>query len=230
MRRRIVDFLSLPQTFPVMTILVTLRRTAVLTAVLLFGSVAYAQQSNAIERVAEHLNLSDSQIELVRSHLASEQSPESVWQLSAALAPTLSNAQQARLDETAPRMERREREARLSADRPQRQAREHTERPEREARRDQRRSEVRGERSAQRDDARSTLRSEALSGERQSAMRAQRDAHQSARNAALNLSAEQISRLEARRSERTSTSMRDILTEDQITVWKLQRVLSRTIR
>lgn len=213
-----------------MTILETLRRAAILMAVLLFGSVAYAQQSNAIERLADHLNLSDSQIELVRSHLASVQSAEAVWQLSAALAPTLSDAQLARLNEPAPRSERRQREARLSADRPQRQAREHTDRPEREARRDQRRSEVRGERAAQRDDARSTFRGEAPSSERQSAMRARRDVHQAARNAALNLSAEQLSRIDARRGERTSTSMRDILTEDQLTVWKLQRVLLRALR
>lgn len=223
LRMQGVDYVPLPHTPSIMTILLTLRRTALLAVILLFGSVAYAQQADAIERLTQRLDLTQSQVELVRSHLTAEHSPEAIWRLSTALASTLTDAQQARLNETAQRPERQAREARLSADRPQRQARE--------AQREGRETRLRTERPRmEREHNRQTLQQEELSSERQAASRERREAHQAARNRALNLSAEQIRQLDEARTERSRTSMQDILTEEQAQIWKLHSLLSRTLR
>lgn len=217
-----------------------LKRAVFLAVILLFGSVVHAQDRDAIERLTERLterlDLSSAQVELVRSHVSEGLSPEDIWQLSAALAPTLSDAQQARLNEAAQRPERQVREAqaeqrelRLSAERPERQARE--------AQRERREARLNADREErprmQRDHNRQDMQREERTRDTQ-AMQQRREAHVAARNAALNLTDEQIRQLEAPRLEqhsaRDQNRMQSVLTEEQAQIWKLHSVLSRTLR
>ncbi len=103
------------------------RSLAILAVVVLASTITSAQSEEAVNKLTQELSLTSEQVQLVRTTLAAGPLPVTLWNLSAELEPSLSDAQKATLFE---RRERTDRRAR--SERPERaEGTERAERPER---------------------------------------------------------------------------------------------------